>query len=404
MRRYLTRLCGMIALVAMLTSARALNDATPPPPPPPPVEAAPNTAPPPPAEAVPEKPSAKHKHVPEPKDAGVAAPKPKFEAAPSAPSEAAPAPPPEAAAKQPAKLAPHKTDVQPAEPTQPAPDIADQPDATAPGLPSLESAFAPSFMRWALLAGLIVALACAYVGVYVVLKRIVFVGVALAEVSSAGVALAILMGFNPFIGAVALMFVGIGLFSVRWSPRRVSQESFIGIGWAVASALGVLLIAKSAQGEAHMHDLLFGNILTVDPVDVRHTAIGMACVLLIHALFTKEFLFVSFDSDTANAMGYRARAWDMLLYATIGLAIAFSIHTVGVLLAFSALVLPPVTALLLTRRMRSALILSVILGMIPVPIGLYLSFAKDLPSSATIVAVMFALLLLGGLISRVRGR
>jgi ABC-type Mn2+/Zn2+ transport system permease subunit len=130
----------------------------------------------------------------------------------------------------------------------------------------------------------------------------------------------------------------------------------------------------------------------------------MACVLLIHALFTKEFLFVSFDADTANAMGYRARAWDMLLYATIGLAIAFSIHTVGVLLAFSALVLPPVTALLLTRRMRSALILSVILGLIPVPIGLYLSFAKDLPSSATIVAVMFVILLAGGLISRLRAR
>jgi ABC-type Mn2+/Zn2+ transport system permease subunit len=203
---------------------------------------------------------------------------------------------------------------------------------------------------------------------------------------------------------VALMFVGIGLFSVRWSPRKVTQESFIGIGWAVASALGVLLIAKSAQGEAHMHDLLFGNILTVDPDDVRNTAIGMAFVLLIHALFTKEFLFVSFDADTANAMGYRARAWDMLLYATIGLAIAFSIHTVGVLLAFSALVLPPVTALLLTRRMRPALITSVVLGLIPVPIGLYLSFVWDMPSSATIVAMMFGFLLMGGVVSRVRGR
>jgi ABC-type Mn2+/Zn2+ transport system permease subunit len=280
---------------------------------------------------------------------------------------------------------------------------ADQPIAL-PAPPSIASVFAPSFMRWALLAGLLVAGTCAYVGVYVVLKRIVFVGVALAEVSSAGVALALLVGFNPFIGAVALMFVGIGLFSVRWSPRKVSQEAFIGIGWAVASALGVILIAKSAQGEAHMHDLLFGNILTVDPVDVRHTAIGMAAVLLIHALFSKEFLFVSFDADTANAMGYRARAWDMLLYATIGLAIAFSIHTVGVLLAFSALVLPAVTALLLTHRMKSALIASVLLGLIPVPIGLYLSFARDLPSSATIVAIMFAFLLALGAFSRLRSR
>jgi ABC-type Mn2+/Zn2+ transport system permease subunit len=92
--------------------------------------------------------------------------------------------------------------------------------------------------------------------------------------------------------------------------------------------------------------------------------------------------------------------WDLLLYATIGLSIAFSIHTVGVLLAFSALVLPPVTALLLTRRMKSAFSVSVLLGLAPVPIGLYLSFVGDLPSSATIVAVMFVVLLLGGLVSR----
>jgi zinc transport system permease protein len=268
------------------------------------------------------------------------------------------------------------------------------------GLPSLATVFGASFMKWALLAGLIVTGVCGYVGVYVVLKRIVFVGVALAEVSSAGVALALLTGVNPFLGAVVLMFAGIGLFSVRWAPRKVSQEAFIGIGWAVASALGVLLIAKSAQGEAHMHDLLFGNILTVDGATVLLTAAGLAVVLVLHALFAKEFQFVSFDADTAAAMGYRARMWDLLLYATIGLSIAFSIHTVGVLLAFSALVLPPVTALLLTRRMKSAFSVSVLLGLVPVPIGLYLSFVGDLPSSATIVAVMFVVLLLGGLASR----
>jgi ABC-type Mn2+/Zn2+ transport system permease subunit len=141
--------------------------------------------------------------------------------------------------------------------------------------------------------------------------------------------------------------------------------------------------------------------LTVDGPTVLLTAVGLAVVLVLHALFAKEFQFVSFDADTAAAMGYRARMWDLLLYATIGLSIAFSIHTVGVLLAFSALVLPPVTALLLTRRMKSAFSVSVLLGLVPVPIGLYLSFVGDLPSSATIVAVMFVVLLLGGLVSRV---
>jgi ABC-type Mn2+/Zn2+ transport system permease subunit len=354
-----------------------------------------NEPPPPPAEAMPMTSEPPHHAEPHPQHVPpapvVRMPHASTEAPPPAPIEAAnPISVPPATDRE-VNLAP-----------KPSLDADADTEAQPVTVPSLASVFTASFMRWALLAGLIVAGTCAYVGVYVVLKRIVFVGAALAEVSSAGVALAILLGFNPFIGAVALMFVGIGLFSVRWSPRRVSQESFIGIGWAVASALGVLLIAKSAKGEAHMHDLLFGNILTVDPVDVRNTAIGMACVLLIHALFTKEFLFVSFDADTASAMGYRARSWDLLLYATIGLAIAFSIHTVGVLMAFSALVLPPVTALLLTRRMRSALITSVILGVIPVPIGLYLSFARDLPSSATIVAIMFAILLVGGGVARLR--
>jgi ABC-type Mn2+/Zn2+ transport system permease subunit len=339
---------------------------------------------------------------------------------PLPPAEAAPAPKSPAGATIDAAPPPPNEAVQPtAEPVSGIPQrpaVAPQPhhsetdvsvdeadsESASAGWPSLGSVFGAPFMQLALLAGLIVAGVCAYVGVYVVLKRIVFVGVALAEVSSAGVALALLIGFSPFLGAVVLMLVGIGLFSVRWAPRIVSQESFIGIGWAVASAFGVLLMAKSAQGEAHMHDLLFGNILTVDQASAMGTAAGLALVLLVHALFAKEFLFVSFDADTANAMGYRARSWDLLLYATIGFAIAFSIHTVGVLLAFSALVLPPVTALLLVRRMKSAFVASVALALIPVPIGLYLSFARDLPSSAAIVAVMFVILLLSGTASHFR--
>jgi zinc transport system permease protein len=331
-----------------------------------------------------------------------AAPPPPAEAQPGAPATPAPASVKPSPVTQP-EASPLKTAAPATQPEASAVEPAAPVPPPAPeGLPSLATVFGASFMRWALLAGLIVTGVCGYVGVYVVLKRIVFVGVALAEVSSAGVALALLTGINPFLGAVVLMFAGIGLFSVRWAPRKVSQEAFIGVGWAVASALGVLLIAKSAQGEAHMHDLLFGNILTVDGPTVWLTTLGLAVVLIIHALFAKEFQFISFDADTAAAMGYRARTWDLLLYATIGLSIAFSIHTVGVLLAFSALVLPPVTALLLTSRMKSALAASVVLSLIPVPIGLYLSFVGDLPSSATIVAVMFVLLMAGGLVSRLR--
>jgi ABC-type Mn2+/Zn2+ transport system permease subunit len=280
----------------------------------------------------------------------------------------------------------------------------EMPQANAPESTAASPAevFRLDFMRRALVAGLLVGGVCAFLGIYVVLRRIVFVGVALAEMSSAGVALGLLTGRAPMLGSVLVMLAGVVLVSVRWGGRRIRQDAFIGIGYVVASAASILLIAKSPSGEGSLLDLLFGNILTVTAGDVRATAAALALVLLFHALFFKELLFVAFDPDTAAASGYRARVWEMLLYLTIGLTIAFAIHAVGVLLTFGSLVIPPVTALLLTRRMNTALGVSVATGMLPVPIGLYVSFVADLPAAATVVAVSFAFLLAAGAFSRLR--
>jgi ABC-type Mn2+/Zn2+ transport system permease subunit len=256
--------------------------------------------------------------------------------------------------------------------------------------------FRLDFMQRALVAGLLVAGVCAYLGVYVVLRRIVFVGVALSEMASAGVALALLVGMPAMLGSVVVMLGGVGLFSVRWGGRRVRQDAFIGIGYVVASALSILMLAKSPQGESQLLDLLFGNILTVTAGEIGAAAAALGAVLAVHTLFAKELLFVSFDPDTAQASGYRARFWETLLYVTIGMTIAFAIHAVGVLLTFAMLLLPAVAALLVTRRMAAAFAVSVVIGLVPVPIGLYLSFIGDLPAAATVVAVLFIVLAVVG--------
>ncbi len=263
--------------------------------------------------------------------------------------------------------------------------------------------FGIEFMRRALVSGLLVSGVCAFLGMYVVLRRMVFLGVALSQMSSAGVALALLTNAPPMLGSTALMLAGVGLMSYPWAPRKVRQDAFTGVGYAVASALGILLLAKSPQGEGHLLNLLFGNILLVSARDVTITAFVLGGVVLLHALFAKEMLFVSFDADSASASGYKTRVWEALLYLSVGLTIAFAIHAVGVLLAFSALVLPAVTALLVTRRWRSATLVALLAGLIPVPAGLYLSFVWDLPPAATVVAFNFALLLVAGVVSRVRG-
>jgi ABC-type Mn2+/Zn2+ transport system permease subunit len=251
-----------------------------------------------------------------------------------------------------------------------------------------------AFMRQALVAGLLVALMCSFLGVYVVLKRIVFVSVAMASMSSAGIALGLLLGFAPIYGAIALTLLGVLLFSVQWSPRRVPRESYIGVLYAIAAAAGILLVARSAQGEGHMLTLLEGDILTITPLQTWEMAGAFAVVALLHAVFSKEFLLVSFDRDQAATLRFNAAGWDLLLFLTIGVVIAFSIRAAGVLVTTSMLVLPAVTALLITSRLRAAWIAAALLAIVPVPLGLHLSLlSHEFPSSALIVALSFGLLL-----------
>ena len=249
-------------------------------------------------------------------------------------------------------------------------------------------------MRQALFSGLLVALFCSYLGLYVVLKRTIFVSVALAEMSSAGVALGLLMGFSPSWGAAIFTLLGVILFSLRISPRRVPHESYIGLIYCVAGALGILLIARSAQGESHMLTLLQGDVLTGTAQETWQMAGAFAVVALIHILFHKEFVLVSFDRDQAATLGFRPAFWEFLLFLTIGVVIAFSVRAVGVLLATALLIVPGMTALLWTHRLRKAWIVAAILAIIPIPLGLHFSLLSDsLPPSPLIVALSFLILL-----------
>jgi ABC-type Mn2+/Zn2+ transport system permease subunit len=272
---------------------------------------------------------------------------------------------------------------------------------------AIQEAFRMDFMRHALVAGLMVGALCGYLGVYVVLKRIVFLGVALAELSSAGVALALWTAatfglavdeHSPLtsIGALSMMLVGVLIFSLPWSQHRVPRESYIGVGYAFAGAAALLLMAHNALGEAHMMQLMFGNILYVSPREVWEFGFAAVAVVLVHALFTKEFLFVSFDAETAGTQGYQTRRWELLLYLTLGVTIALAIRIAGVLLVFAMLVIPAVSALLLTRHLRAAFPTAVIFGVLPIGIGLYVSYVFDLPSAACIVLVSFILMVAAG--------
>ena len=279
------------------------------------------------------------------------------------------------------------------------------PDGHVVGWFDLWHTFQIDFMRQSLYAGLLVALICSFLGVYVVLKRIVFVGVALAELSSAGIAVVLYLNsvaffllrgwhISPIWGGLLLMLLGVAIFAVRWPTRRVTTESMIGIVYSIAGATAILCIAYAPGGETHMLKLLQGDVLTVQPRETLEMLGIFAGVALIHVLFGKEFLLVSFDRDAAATLGYNAARWDFLLYLTIGVVIAFSIRATGVLVATTMLILPAVTALLLANRMRHVWPLAMLFSVVPVVFGLHLSLLQEkLPASAVIVMLSFLILL-----------
>jgi ABC-type Mn2+/Zn2+ transport system permease subunit len=248
--------------------------------------------------------------------------------------------------------------------------------------------------RESLYGALVIALACSTLGVYVVLRRIVFVGAALAQLSSAGIALALFLGgLGVGLGAVThpialslLASLGGALFFAGGAKSRLPQDATIGVTYAAAAAAGILLIAKAASGEAH-DIFLQGNILGITRFDTL-VLLGVSVpVLLLHVLFYKEFLFVSFDRETARTLGYDVRRWNLLLYLTLGLVIAFAMQFAGVMLVFNFLVLPAVTGLLLARSMAGMFGWSIGSAVVAAVVGFSLSVPFDLPSGPAIIAV-----------------
>lgn len=256
--------------------------------------------------------------------------------------------------------------------------------------------------REALCGTLVIALTCGVLGVYVVLRRIVFVGAALAELSSMGVALGLwLTGLgwaagiatHPLLLSVLVTMAGVLFFAFGGTRARIPPDAVIGVVYAAAGAIGILLIAKAVAGEAH-DVFLSGNILGITRADTLTLLAVCLPVLLLHAIFYKEFLFVSFDPETALTLGYRVRAWNLLLYFTIGIVIAFAMQLAGVLLVFNFLVLPAVTGLLLSHDMRGAFGWAIASALTASTIGFTLSIPFDLPSSPAIIAASATLLLI----------
>lgn len=266
----------------------------------------------------------------------------------------------------------------------------------------LLSPFSFPFMQRALLGGVLVGIACAVIGTYVVLRGLAFIGDALAHAAFPGVVLAYMWKANIYFGAAVFALataLGVGFVSRR---AGTSYDTAIGILFAGAFALGVLLMSTIQGYTADLFSFLFGNILGMSQEDLLLVAALALLVVLTVAVCYKELLLVSFDPVVAEAMGYPVHGLNYVLLALIAITIVVSIQAVGIVLVVALLVTPSATAYQLTDRLFRMMVLGVVMAVAAVLGGLYLSFYLNVASGAAIVLVSTSLFFL--LLAVRRGR
>lgn len=275
----------------------------------------------------------------------------------------------------------------------------------------LTEPFSLAFMQRALVASLIVGVLCAVMGCYIVLRSMAFLGDALAHAILPGVAIAFLVGGNLTVGAlVAAVVVAVGISYVS-RAGAVREDTAIGIFFAAALALGVVLISRMDGYAVDLTHVLFGNVLGVTAADLWISGSLALVVLAAIAILYRRLLVVSFDPILGQTLGLKTGLLRTGLYLMLALTIVVSLRTVGVALVAAMLVTPPAAAYLLTRRLPAMMAVSAAIGAVSAVGGLYASYYLDVAPSGAMVLVATLVFLLAfvfapgkGVLSRWWGR
>jgi zinc/manganese transport system permease protein len=257
-----------------------------------------------------------------------------------------------------------------------------------------------SIMFWPLIACLLLPGILVYYGLHIVRREIIFVDLALAQVAALGICLSILLkhdagDWQTYAWSLGFAFVGAAIFTItRTADHRVPQEALIGIVYVVAAATAILMLSKSAEGDEELKRTLVGDILLVQKGEVFRAFGLYALIGVIHFIFRKKFLLISFEPERAAAQGVSIRGWDFLFYVLFGFVVTSFVHIGGVLMIFSYLIVPAVCASLLGQSLGVRMVIGWLTATIASMAGLYVSYKNDLPTGASIVCALGAALLL----------
>jgi manganese/iron transport system permease protein/iron/zinc/copper transport system permease protein len=245
--------------------------------------------------------------------------------------------------------------------------------------------FSYEFFRNGLIIATLAGALCGLIGVFVVLRGMSYIGHGLSHAVFGGAALAAVLNLNYFIGA-GFWGLASGLMIGRVSRKRIiGADAAIGVITTASFAMGLALQARFGQAKRSIDAVLFGNVLGVFTSDILAVAgVGILSVVVIVGLYRK-LLFATFDPEVAEVSGVSVPAMEAVLMVLLSATILVTVRVIGVLLISALLVLPAVTARLLTNSFGRMLWLSPVLGAIFGGVGMYISWYADVPSGAVII-------------------
>ncbi|MGF1617079.1 MAG: anchored repeat-type ABC transporter permease subunit [Acidimicrobiia bacterium] len=244
------------------------------------------------------------------------------------------------------------------------------------------------FMTRAFVVAIAAGITCGVIGTFVVLRGIAFIGDAVAHAVFPGVAIAFVLRFNMMLGgAIAGVVTALSITSFSQN-RRLREDTVIGVFFAFAFGLGIVIVSTQSNYTGDLASFLFGQILGISNADVIVAVVAGAILVALTVAIRKELVTVALDRETAKASGLPVVKLDGLLYVMVTLAIVISLQAVGNILVLALLITPAATARLLTDRLSTMMLLAAGIGGGSSLLGLYITYRYNLASGGLIVLIL----------------
>ena len=252
----------------------------------------------------------------------------------------------------------------------------------------------------ALCAGLLISAVCGLLGIFVILKRAVFIGITLSEVATCGVVASFLLGIPPFTGSLILVLSAVSALALPFEKQRIPRDTLMGIIFIVASALSILLVAKSGTGLMEVSAILYGDLILSSKRELYTLFAVLVPALVLFLLTLRSTLYSFIDREAAKVLGMRTWIWESLYFIMLGIVISATSQIAGALLIFCYLVVCPATALVLSKRIKVVMCIAPLMGMCATFLGMVVSFYQDLPTNQTICIICCIFFIVGATVKR----